>query len=443
MSRSYTKPVGTTFTLLSLAVLITFFSLRPWASKPVIDWDVSQYYAYLPALFIHHTFQFDDHTEEWTKAHFRLQRTGTPHGFIKMSGGLAYLYSPFFLLAHGYASLAGEPTHGFSPPYHFSVLFSAVVYGLLGLWLLGSVLQRFFSGPVVALSVPLLFFGTNLPYYTLAEPISHVYNFSLVCLLLYLFFGYLDRPGHGRAFFIGLAAGILVLIRPTDLIILLMPILYLAGRGKLPVGFIRHLALALLAALLVWLPQLFYWHWATGHWLVYSYGGESFFFLDPEIWKGLFSYRKGWLLYSPLLIFAFAGFFFLFKKEKKLSLAILITMGMGLWVTFSWWCWWYGGGFGARPLIDFLPLMAFGLAAMLSVVLKSRWFLKLPLLLVFGFLAFLSLFMNYQYSRGIIHHDAMGKELFWAQFLKAEYIKNYDELLDPPDYEKAMRNEEE
>ena len=61
-----------------------------------------------------------------------------------------------------------------------------------------------------------------------------------------------------------------------------------------------------LMVVLVWVPQMIYWNEMTGHWLYFSYGSdERFFFGDPAIIKGLFSYRKGLFIYTPLLLFAF------------------------------------------------------------------------------------------------------------------------------------------
>ena len=66
---------------------------------------------------------------------------------------------------------------------------------------------------------------------------------------------------------------------------------------------------------LVWVPQMIYWKEMTGRWLYFSYGSdERFFFGDPAIIKGLFSYRKGLFIYTPLLLFAFAGVISLWLK---------------------------------------------------------------------------------------------------------------------------------
>jgi hypothetical protein len=193
--------------------------------------------------------------------------------------------------------------------------------------------------------------------------------------------------------------------------------------------------------LLVISPQFFYWHYATGHWLVYSYNDESFFFTDPEIWKGFFSYRKGWFIYSPILFVALPGFILLAHHQRKLFWGALLTVFIASWVTFSWWCWWYGGGFGARPMIEFLPFMAMAIAGSLAWLTHQAKALKILAIVLLSFIAVWSIFMNKQYKSQIFHWDSMSKEVYWGQFFKDHLIDNYQEKLDSPDYEAAKRNE--
>ena len=47
------------------------------------------------------------------------------------------------------------------------------------------------------------------------------------------------------------------------------------------------------------------WKWQTGSWVVYSYKDEGFDFMHPHFWEFLFSFQKGWLLWSPIIGIAF------------------------------------------------------------------------------------------------------------------------------------------
>lgn len=431
---------------MALGLICFFATARLWESKKVIEWDITLYYSYLPATFIYDDLAFHSRDSIWDEALFFMNTDEDGNQYVKMTSGLAYLYSPFFFVAHAFALVNDSfAANGFSTPYKFALLLSDLVFALFGLWFLGKLLLRWFSQRAVISTLIVIFTGTNLAYYSFVSPMSHVYNFALVSMILFWFYKYLDHQKLKYVLLLGLACGLLVLIRPTNIIALIFPLVMLVfNRSAVEFPkFLKHLALAVLVAFLVCLPQLLYWHYSTGSWLVYSYNGETFFFTDPEILKGLFSYRKGWLVYSPVLAFSFIGFFFLFRYNFKIAVASAITMTIAIWVTFSWWCWWYGGGFGARALIDFLPFMALALAALIQQLVQLKWWKQTPVFAVMAYFCFTSVFMSVQYNSGIIHYDGMTKELFWRQYLINHYLPDYDKYVDPPNYEAALKNEDE
>jgi hypothetical protein len=432
--------------LLVIVSVFVFSLSRFWDKKPVIDWDMTLYYSYLPALFIYDDLKFEQPTKEWGERHFYMNSDDNGNRYVKMTSGLAIMYSPFFALGHLYASASEiHPADGFSSPYRLALLASSLFFALWGLHFLRRVLERFFSPIVSNLSVILLFVGSNMPHYSFVEPMSHVYNFFLISLILYLSFKFIDKPSFKFAIPIGVLAGLMILIRPTNIIVLLFPVIYLASTGSLKHAseWLKYGLTAAIFGFLALSPQLLYWHYMTGSWIIYSYNDEHFFFLQPHIWDGLFSYRKGWFVYSPLLLFAAVGFIALFKKSKLLFGSSITVLFLGLWVNLSWWCWWYGGGFGARSLIDFLPFMALGLAAFLKWLAQQNKLIKTPIILALSFLSLWSIFMNKQYKSSIIHYDSMSKELFWKQFFKDHYIKDYESYLEHPDYDAAKKGEED
>jgi hypothetical protein len=148
----------------------------------------------------------------------------------------------------------------------------------------------------------------------------------------------------------------------------------LAGKVKRLLGSPRFLLLFGVLALLVFLPQLLYWHRQTGYWLFYSYGEKgSFFFLRPRIADGLFSYRKGWLLYTPVMILALAGIPLLYKKYKLFFASVAVTFILAVYVMFSFWCWWYGGSFGCRPHYRVLRVIGYSYGSSIcSCVVKKN-----------------------------------------------------------------------
>lgn len=428
----------------ALVMLGLFFSFSIWDKKRVIDWDISYYYSYLPATFIYGDYTFNDRDTLWENSHFRFPVSEEGQKLpVKMTAGMAVVYSPFFLIAHGYALLSPKyPAHGFSRPYRFAIMLSACLASIGAFWLMGQLLMLFYSPTTAGIATLAIFSGTNLPYYSLVEPMSHVYSLALLCGLLLLFFRYLQQPGSRLVLFIGLVSGLILLIRPSNLVMLAFPIILLIAYRKHLVlkQSLYHLLISALAALAVCVPQFIYWHHLTGSWLYYSYGDEGFFFSQPEIFKGLFSYRKGWFVYSPLLLLSLPGFIVLYRRHRRIALACSLSLLLAIYLVFSWWCWWYGGSFGARALIEYLPFVALPLAALIHWVRAERKAVRIPFWLVLLALCAWSLFMNWQYYEGLIHYDAMTAEAYWKQFLNTEYADGFWQALEHPDYEAARQS---
>jgi hypothetical protein len=101
-----------------------------------------------------------------------------------------------------------------------------------------------------------------------------------------------------------------------------------------------------------------YWKYITGELFFNSYVGEQFYFNNSHVLKGLFGFRKGWLIYTPIMLFSILGIYFLRNQLKHFFASISITLFIYIFVIFSWWCWWYGGSFGQRAMIDIYPLLA-------------------------------------------------------------------------------------
>jgi hypothetical protein len=196
----------------------------------------------------------------------------------------------------------------------------------------------------------------------------------------------------------------------------------------------------LLAAFAVLLPQLFFWKVNTGHWLFYTYGQEGFFFDRPRFFLGLFSYRKGWLVYTPLMIFALAGIPLLLKNAREFFWPVVVMLPLHLYIIFSWWDFSYGGSFGARPMIEFYALLSLPLGALLWYFKKNILIFR-TLQLAMLLLVMLNLFQTLQYKYGIIHFAEMSGKAYWASFGRLSVDQSYYDLLEPLDYSKLIKGE--
>lgn len=415
----------------------------------VVVHDVIGYYGYLPATFIYNdltlSFIGNDPKSFVGKIHVHSSPNGGRH--FKMTMGLAFLYLPFFLIGHFSAWISGAEMSGFSQPYMFWLQFSSLFYLLIGLLTLRSVLLRYFKDGLVSFVLLAVVAGTNLFYYvTLEAAMSHAYNFFLFCLFIWLTIRWYEQPSAGNSIAVGLVFGLIALIRPTNGLIVIFFLLFnvykrghLARRIKLFIEIWPQILLIALFAFVVVFPQLLFWKMNTGSWIFYTYGNEGFFFDKPQIIRGLFSYRKGWLLYTPIMIFGLAGIYFLRKRLPAFFLPILLFMLLNIYVIYSWWDFSYGGSFGSRPMIDSYGLMAISMAAMLDSVQKNR---KLAGYLVKGIMLVLilfSIFQTVQYKYQAIHFSEMSKAAYWHSFGKVKADKNFFDLLEPLDYASMTR----
>ncbi len=450
------KPYNRAILLMVIAIVAMNFYHHNWQRDRVIEWDVKSYYAYLPALFIYQDLSFDFIDEDPEKFGDLIWPITTPTGdkAIITTMGLSVLYSPFFALGHAYASITHWEADGYSVPYRFALNFSVLFYVLFGMIFLKKVLLRYFSPWVTTFTLVAVVMGTNLLYYTTYEgAMTHGYNFALIALFLWLTIRYYDHPGSTKKIMLlGFLAGFITLIRPTNIIVLLLFFLWGVDSWQSFMSRIRYylrrfdlVAIMALFFVLAWVPQFIYWKQVSGMFFYFTYGGGGgFFWHNPQISNILISYKKGWFVYTPIMLFAFLGIFLLPWRIKGLDprlkgafFPVLLFMLLNIYILSSWWSWWFGGGFGLRAFVDSYAIMAIPFAALLSVLSYQPKWLRYP---AFGLFVLLILFNNFQieqYRRGAIHYWWMNKEAYWETFLKRRPTQRYWNLITIPDYEKA------
>lgn len=447
------SPTSQALWLFATVSLVLFFVFGRWHRAKVIDGDVVSYYSYLPAVVIHGdiTMRYSLGNDYYADKIWGVIWRDGVGPVQKYTMGLSWLYAPFFLLGHASAHVLGYAADGYTAPYKFWLQFSALAYLLLGMLALRRVLTRYFPEEVAALTLLILAFGTNLYYYTHGQAaMPHVYLFALVSGLLWLTIRFYASPTWKVALALGGACSLIAFIRPSHVLFWLIPVGYgishrAALRDRLQFWrrhFPKFLAWPLLQALIV-LPQLFYWKHLTTRWLYYSYGDESFFWAHPEVLRVMFSFRNGWLVYTPLLALGLAGLLLLRKHARAFAWAAPVVFGAGLYVVSCWWCWWYGGSFGQRVLIDFYPLLALGMGAMLAQL--RRWLRtyasRVAGLVVISFFVALNVFQTFQYSRGVLHYDSMTACAYWSALGRDRLTPSITRCLQPPDYDAAKRGE--
>jgi hypothetical protein len=271
---------------------------------------------------------------------------------------------------------------------------------------------------VVAITLLLLVLASNyLNYSTIDGGMSHCWLFTVYVFLL-LNTMYFYRAYEIRyAVRIGLLVGLATLTRPTDGLSCLIPMLW--GMESIGPSAIKRQAgifiknykaflLACVCAACVISIQLIYWKYVSGHWLVYSYEGQKLYFRSPNFMDYTFSYRSGWLVYSPLLILAFIGII-PFVINGKNKVAIITFFLLNYYIVCAWSIWWYGG----RAMVQNYPVLFFCIAALVNEALKRKVITMLCVPIVLAFIYY-NMWVTYIYHKGELYdNDCMSKAYLW------------------------------
>jgi hypothetical protein len=405
----------------------------------LLSWDIFGYYLYLPFTFIYRDLGLENFSiVEGIIAKYKntvgfYQAIPLPDGrwVMKYPMGMAVLYVPWFFIGHLWAFVSGYETDGFSFPYQASLLYGSFVYTVSGLMLFRKAMLRFFSPCITALLLVLIPFGTNFMIHTVWHGqglMSHNYLFFLFAAVLWLTIGWHEKPKLSTAVLLGLAIGLAALSRPTEILLAIVPVLWgihnrasLISKLQMVLNKWKHLLAAILVTAVVGSIQLVYFKLLTGKFLYNSYGGnagEGMEFLQPYILEVLFSFRKGWLLYTPLMGIAVLGFISLWRYKREYFFSLFVFFVASFYVIASWSCWWYADSFSQRALIPGYALLSLPLGFVLQDVLRRSWLVKLPFLFLLLLIVALNQFQSWQFLNGFIHSSRMTKEAYQAVFLK-------------------------
>lgn len=421
-------------------IIITTRLFLPFSN--ILTWDVFGYYLYLPAQFIYHDIGLTDmtwihnimSTYEPSSTLYQVNILPNGHGAFRYPCGEAVLNSPFFFMAHLLAKLFHYPADGFSPPYQAFYALGGLCYSVLGLYYFRKILVHFFDEKISVLVFILVVLGTNyFEQVTLQNTLTHHFLFTLYVLLIYNTIQWNQDFKKKNAFAIGLFIGLITITRANEAICLLIPLLWniydkesLKAKWQLLLNQKVNILLIIGGFLIGTMPQLLYWKINVGQWIYYSYEdpGVGFEFASPFIMQFLFSFRKGWFIYTPLMIFSVIGFYHLYKKNRSVFYSVLIYFIVNLYIVSSWSCWWYAGGsFSSRSMVSSYALMAIPFGYFL-VQYHKKWVLG-----IFGLLLILNLFQTWQASAGILVYGRMTRSYYFKIFGKTSVTENDKKLL--------------
>ena len=374
MKNRYSLIACCIISLVLLQYRLSYSGLDPKYNLKVTTWDALGYYMYLPSAFI-----YDDATQlKWfPDIDKKYQVSGgwvyqaniykkTNKYVFKYLGGVAILEIPLFLTGHCIAKIFHYDADGFSAPYQYAIAFGVLLYCLLSIFLLRNILLKFFSDKTTAFTLLLIMLATNIiQYVAIDNAQSHGLIFPLYVLILYFTIKWHEKPKIRWACLIGYIIGIATISRPTEAIMLFIPLFWgtqtkesAREKWSLVKQYKKHIFYALFFTFLGVLPQLIYWQIATGF-FVYDVGSK-WTFLNP-FFRVLFGWEKGWFIYTPVTIFFIVGMFYM--KSYPFKKSVLWFCLLNIYIIISWFDWRYGGSYSTRALSQSYPVFALPLAA--------------------------------------------------------------------------------
>lgn len=448
MLKSVNKTSLLAFFLISICLLVFNFLFLP---QNILSWDVFGYYLYLPLTFINNDLKLHDAKPLYdildlyhnSSTLYQAYETRTGLWVLRYPMGMAVLYSPFFMMGHLVASFTNYAKDGFSLPYQIAILSGGVFYSITGFYFVRKILLYYFTDKTAAITLIILFFGTNYFFHTSfvgTNAMSHNYLFTLYAIIVWLTIQWHKTFRLKTLVVLAVVCGLAILARPSEMVCLFIPFLWRIGsqydlKEKLIlfINTYRYHTLCFLTILLViGFPQLLYWKIITKKFLYYSYGdnaGEGFEFAHPFVWEVLLSFRKGWLIYTPLMILSLVGLFYIVRSKKEFGFPILIYFLINFYIISSWSCWWYAESFGQRALIQSYAVLALPLGALINNIESRKGIVKKILFSGIVLFIILNLFQTWQYHNGVIHSSRMTKEAYFAVFGKRDTPDDYDKML--------------
>jgi hypothetical protein len=416
---------------LVLLIVSFFLTYQTHRNNGYFNWkseiwsDRAGYYIYLPAFFMYH---FDvkkcpEKIDEKTGYGFTLDYQKNTIN-TKYTYGVAFLLSPFFVASHIASPILHKPGDaGFGPVYHRMIDVAAVIYLILGLWILKRFLKYYFESSIQYLILFFIYAGTNLLFYSIDDTLmSHVYSFFLFSVFLLSMKRFLDEPQHLRYFILmSFAFAFIILIRPTNALIILMLFLWdVNGKKEIRERILlflspRRILFFGIIIFLVFIPQFIYWKYARGSFFVYSYGNEGFTnWKNPRLLEVWFSTLNGLFLYTPMVLIMIAGMVLMIVKKIPNGVFTLALFLVISYVFASWYCWYFGCSFGQRSYVEYYAIFSIPLGYFILESFRIRNLLMKSLVFI------LLLVLSYYSYRMIRKYEKcfFGSTWDWPQFAR-------------------------
>jgi hypothetical protein len=422
---------------------IIFGSKIFFPQNNIIAADNFGYYLHLPAHFI-----YDDPglKGDWinvinekyknTPTYYQLMQSEKGGIINRFYAGMAILWSPAFFVGHLVAGLTNQPTDGFSAPYQWALMLYGAIFAIIGLFYLRKVLLQFFSDGVTAVTLLILYIGTNFFFFTtIGNDVPHVYLFTLFAALIYYTIKWYESHKWLHILLLGLIAGLIIAVRPSEIIFLLIPALWgitsiksIKERFNFLLKQKFQIAAAAAIVVLLFLPQLLYYRMYAGEYFVsvYNDAGSTLDLLNPRFAYVLFSFRKGWFIYSPLSILCIGGLVFAWKYQRVYFWPVLISLLLNLYLIASFTSL---VSYGWRAFIQSYAILALPLGSLVFSLSNIKKIYKaIMIFLILPFIA-LNVHQAWQVRVGVIDGSRMTKDYYFKTIGKNQVSQEDRNLL--------------
>ncbi len=434
------------FILVILVIAIAVLRIITIKSNE-LSWDVLGYYLHLPAWLIYHDHGLNDiawiqqlmDQYNFTGTLYQIGRgpTGDPIFFFLM--GMSLFYLPWFLLAQLVAPLLGFPADGFSLPYQYILAIGNITYTIIALVYLRKILLTFFRDKLSAFLLIILVAGTNYLHFVTVKNLETAnILFMLVVLVLYNTIQWHRTFKLKNLLAIAAFTVLSCLVKPSEVLILFIPLFWgvynkqtFYNKLQLLKGYRKQLWIGIGLAFILVLPQMIYWYSETGCFIYDSYKNPAVG-LDlfvPHIFNVLFSFKKGWLLYTPIMGFAIAGIFVLYKRNRAVFAPVIIYCVTAFYLLASWTEWWYGASYSIRPMITLYPLLLIAMGYFFIWLWEQRALVRAGVLVVGVFFILLNLFQTWQFNNYVLDAFGTTKAYYFAVFGKTKISPDTRKLL--------------
>ena len=368
------------------AVLLIFGLVEFHAAYTRIGGDGLQYYILLRSPVIDGDFDFaNDYAGLGVEP---VLSNGVPSS--KMPIGVALVWLPTFLVAHAVAltnhALGGSLVpDGFGPIYHATITVTNYLLAFLALLCVEFALRRRFGAAVALAGVLGIWLASPLHFYMVSDPsTSHATSMAVAAAFVLFWLHVRERDDWRAWLWLGLIAGVMVVVRPQDGALLLLPIGdRLLQRPLARVLPVLHMIWGLLACGLL---QFLVWIHMYGHSLFRIVFHQTHLARpEPHFFELLFTARHGLFTWTPIVALAVIGWLVGLKRDWRLAALTCFSFAMAVYVNSLMQDWWGASSFGQRRLLGFTVLFAFGLAEVFALAARR------PMLPIFAFVAALSL----------------------------------------------------